>query len=76
MEFYEVRFAFRVDEAVTVHAEAFHQGKECGMARSLIIHIYSAPASRNESGQGNLIASWMKKTGMLLPIRSQLPSGV
>jgi hypothetical protein len=23
---------------------------------------------------GNLIASWMKKTGMLLPTRSQLPS--
>ena len=25
---------------------------------------------------GNLIASWMKKTGMLLPTRSQLPSSV
>ena len=25
---------------------------------------------------GNLIASWMKNTGMLLPTRSQLPSGV
>ena len=23
---------------------------------------------------GNLMASWMKKTGMLLPTRSQLPS--
>ena len=25
---------------------------------------------------GNFIASWMKKTGMLLPTMSQLPSGV
>ena len=25
---------------------------------------------------GNLIASWMKKTGMLLPTRSQVPSFV
>ena len=25
---------------------------------------------------GNLIGSWMKKTGMLLPTRSQLPSWV
>ena len=25
---------------------------------------------------GNLIASWMKNTGMLLPTRSQLPSRV
>ena len=25
---------------------------------------------------GNLMASWMKKTGMLLPTRSQLPSSV
>ena len=25
---------------------------------------------------GNFIASWMKKTGMLLPTRSQLPSSV
>ena len=25
---------------------------------------------------GNLMASWMKKTGMLLPTRSQLPSCV
>ena len=25
---------------------------------------------------GNLIASWMKKTGMLLPTRSKVPSGV
>ena len=25
---------------------------------------------------GNLIASWMKKTGMLLPTKSQLPSRV
>jgi hypothetical protein len=25
---------------------------------------------------GNLIASWMKNTGMLLPTRSQLPSSV
>jgi hypothetical protein len=25
---------------------------------------------------GNLIASWMKKTGMLLPTMSQLPSWV
>ena len=25
---------------------------------------------------GNFIASWMKKTGMLLPTKSQLPSSV
>ena len=25
---------------------------------------------------GNFIASWMKKTGMLLPTRSQLPASV
>ena len=25
---------------------------------------------------GNFMASWMKKTGMLLPTRSQLPSSV
>ncbi len=35
-----------------------------------------APASPRGSRSGNLIASWMKNTGMLLPTRSQLPSCV
>ena len=35
-----------------------------------------APSSRHGSRSGNLIASWMKNTGMLLPTRSQLPSSV
>ena len=41
----------------------------CGKPRS-------GPASTAWTRSGNLIASWMKNTGMLLPTRSQLPSCV
>ena len=41
----------------------------CGNARSGSIFTECTRS-------GNLMASWMKNTGMLLPTRSQLPSSV
>ena len=44
--------------------------------------VWAWGISRSGSGfaawirSGNLMPSWMKKTGMLLPTRSQLPSSV
>ena len=44
--------------------------------------VWAWGISRSGSGltawmmSGNLIPSWMKKTGMLLPTRSQMPSSV
>ena len=49
-------------------------------SQKLSCAVCACGKSRSGSGltawmrSGNLIASWMKKTGMLLPTRSQLPS--
>ena len=50
------------------------QNVSCAVAACGIAKCGSGLAAWTRSG--NFIASWMKKIGMLLPTRSQLPSSV
>jgi hypothetical protein len=55
-------------------SETKSQNVSCALAACGIWWCGSGLTACTRSG--NFIASWMKKTGMLLPTRSQLPSSV